>query len=73
MSKELDRDLLRGREVDVRAAFAAISGDTATAHLGSAPVTVRGDKLLLDGDKIDTCSGGGAKAGSTVIARASPS
>lgn len=39
------------------------------AAAGSELVTVGGDNLLLDGDKIDTCSGVGAKAGSTVTAK----
>lgn len=36
---------------------------------GSAVLTVNGVKVLLDADKIDTCSGVGAKAGSTVTAQ----
>jgi hypothetical protein len=36
---------------------------------GSQLVTVGGAKLLLDGDEIDTCSGVGAQAGSTVTAK----
>jgi hypothetical protein len=35
---------------------------------GSALLTVSGTKVLLDGDKIDTCDGTGAKANSTVAA-----
>jgi hypothetical protein len=37
---------------------------------GSALLTVDGVKVLLDGDEIDTCSGVGGKAGSTVTATA---
>lgn len=36
---------------------------------GSALLTVNCVKVLLDADKIDTCSGVGAKAGSTVTAK----
>ncbi len=36
---------------------------------GSALLTVNGTKALLDGNKIDTCSGVDAKAGSTVTAQ----
>src|SRR5574337_1291815 len=39
------------------------------AGAGSALLAVGGVKVLLDGDKIDTCSGVGAKAGSTVAAQ----
>ena len=39
------------------------------AGAGSALLTVGGVKVLLDGDTIDTCSGVGAKAGSTVAAQ----
>lgn len=39
------------------------------AAAGSALVTVNGDKVLLDGDPMDTCSGIGATAGSKVTAR----
>jgi hypothetical protein len=40
------------------------------AGAGSALLTVGGVKVLLDTDKIDTCSGVGAKADSTVAAAA---
>jgi hypothetical protein len=36
------------------------------AASGSALLTIGGTKVLLDGDKIDTCDGAGAKANSTV-------
>lgn len=36
------------------------------AAAGSALLTIGGTKVLLDGDKIDTCDGTGAKANSTV-------
>jgi len=39
------------------------------AGAGSALLTVGGVKVLLDADKIDTCSGVGAKADSTVTAQ----
>lgn len=39
------------------------------AGAGSALLTVNGVKVLLDTDKIDTCSGIGAPAGSTVTAQ----
>jgi len=39
------------------------------AGAGSALLTVGGVKVLLDADEIDTCSGVGAKAGSTVTAQ----
>jgi len=39
------------------------------AGAGSALLTVNGVKVLLDADKIDTCSGVGAQAGSTVTAQ----
>jgi uncharacterized Zn-binding protein involved in type VI secretion len=35
---------------------------------GSAVLTIGGVKVLLDGDKIDTCDGAGGKANSTVTA-----
>src|SRR6266478_7401565 len=38
------------------------------ASAGSALLTVGGAKVLLDGDKIDTCDGTGSKANSTVTA-----
>lgn len=39
-----------------------------TSAAGSALLTIGGTKVLLDGDKIDTCDGLGAKANSTVTA-----
>ena len=38
------------------------------AAAGSSLLTVGGAKVLLDGDKIDTCDGLGVKANSTVTA-----
>jgi hypothetical protein len=38
------------------------------AAAGSALLTINGVKVLLDGDKIDTCDGTGGKANSTVTA-----
>jgi hypothetical protein len=35
---------------------------------GSALLTIGGTKVLLDGDKIDTCDGTGGKGNSTVSA-----
>lgn len=41
---------------------------TPTSGTGSGVLTVGGVKVLLDGDTIDTCSGVGATAGSSVAA-----
>lgn len=41
---------------------------TPSSGSGSAFVTVNGDAVLLDGDAIDTCDGGGATKNSTVAA-----
>jgi uncharacterized Zn-binding protein involved in type VI secretion len=38
------------------------------AAAGSAPLTIGGVKVLLDGDKIDTCDGTGSKGNSNVTA-----
>lgn len=47
---------------------APLGAGVPNAGAGSAVLTVNGAKVLLDADKIDTCSGVGATAGSTVTA-----
>jgi hypothetical protein len=47
---------------------APLGAGVPNAGAGSAVLTVDGAKVLLDADQIDTCSGVGAKAGSTVTA-----